>query len=109
MDQKDSKVWQIIFAVPAALCLVQLLLVLFVYPYDTPVFYNKQNNREKAREVESVIYNSSDLRDSNEDSDNDILKPAESETYSDLFTASFFNAFLIGCCLSLVQQLTGIN
>ena len=45
-----STTWRIVFVVPAAFALIQLLLVLFVYKYDTPKFYlmNKQMNEYNA-------------------------------------------------------------
>ena len=53
--------WRVVFAGPAVLALIQLLLALFVFKYDTPKFYlmNRQMNEYNA--VMKWIYSKSNL------------------------------------------------
>lgn len=51
-----STMWRVVFAGPAVIAAVQLLLVLFVFRFDTPKFYQQQGRTAEYNAVMKLIY-----------------------------------------------------
>ena len=51
-----STMWRLVFIGPAVIALVQLLLILFVFKYDTPKFYQLQGRTAEYNAVMKCIY-----------------------------------------------------
>lgn len=105
-------IWQIIFTVPGITAALRILLLTFVFPYDTPRYLVLKGDEDKARQILAKIY-SPDLA-------NEQLmllkKEREAETmagnkltFKDLLSPKYSRRLLVGCGLSVLQQLSGIN
>lgn len=64
-DDQDSfeiqDYWYIIFAIPLGIALIQILLLLFVFPYDTPPFLKARGEEEKLLELMRKIYETEEV------------------------------------------------
>ena len=76
-----------------------------MFQYDTPVFYSKTNQKDFEHEVNCLIYKDYD----SDNFERVSVDPICEESYSNLFTNAYVRAFAIGCWLSMIQQLSGIN
>lgn len=110
-EQKDSNIWILVFLIPGALAVLQIIMLALFYKYDTPAFYWANNQVALAKEVESKIYHEQEINRGRANSEHSEEESTSSvtETYTDLLTAPYIASFLIGCGLSIVQQLSGIN
>mmetsp|Transcript_5238 Transcript_5238/g.6216 ORF Transcript_5238/g.6216 Transcript_5238/m.6216 type:complete len:491 (+) Transcript_5238:21-1493(+) len=119
-----SQVWRIVFAIPGGIAIIQTILLLLIFRYDTPKFYKQNQKYDMASKVDSLIYKS-------EASSGDEKKPdsfdlgntpisgkaagdGEQERTEKVpvlanLSPRYRTAFAVGCLLALFQQLTGIN
>lgn len=105
--------WYIIFAIPVGIAAIQVLLLLFVFPYDTPPVLKQNGDDETLLELMRRIYETEDIVqerigfivvDGKDDGEDKEL------TYSVICCSpKYRRATLVGCFLSVFQQLTGIN
>ena len=104
--QKYSNICVYVFLLPAFLSSMQMALLLFIFKYDTPVFYSQKNQKELQLEANKKIY-----LNFNESAVTKSSHPETTieESYSDLITTPYIKAFMIGWGLSFVQGLSGIN
>lgn len=73
-----TKIWRVIFIIPAVLSALQTLLVLFIFRHDTPKYYKQNKMTEAVQRVEDLIYaekvseiNKSVLEETNNENKND--------------------------------------
>lgn len=98
------------FGFPFVFIVIQLILITFVFPYDTPKQLKQTGQTEKLREVMSKIYS----RDEVEKKIDEILIENTTEVASPSYKETFLSpkyqmATFVGCMLSVFQQLSGIN
>jgi sugar porter (SP) family MFS transporter len=108
-DVFTTQSWRIVFIMPAVFALIQSLLVLFIFRYDTPKYYKQNGKSDMVEKIELLIYKEQDsdinhsmLTSNNQTSDQKVPVSA-------LCTPKYRMAFIVGCSLALFQQLTGIN
>lgn len=97
--------------IPAAL---GFFLILMVYKYDTPHFLIEKGMRNTAKSLLSAIYNKEDvdaefIEVSNAIEEMKILEKQSLSFCEAMKIPVYRNVILIGCILSMGQQLTGIN
>ena len=51
-----TRLWRIIFILPAIFAITQVVLFIFIFKYDSPQFYKKIKNTVKYHKVMSLIY-----------------------------------------------------
>jgi MFS transporter, SP family, galactose:H+ symporter len=101
--------WRLLFALPIAFAAIQSTLLFTIFNYETPKFLKQHKKMGELNQIMGKIYTSSEVQaridaiiinESNEGS------PSYSET---LCSPRYRIATYIGCALSFLQQLTGIN
>ena len=55
-DYACSSFWFIIFGVPEVTILIQSIMLIYVFPYDTPKYLFLQNNPKEAERLIRIIY-----------------------------------------------------
>lgn len=101
--------WRIIFIIPAAIAVLQSLLVLFVFRYDTPKYYRQNEKHKEVEAVEALIYKEKQTEINRSMLENSNNNQNQKVPISALFTPRYRKAFIVGCLLAIFQQLTGIN
>ena len=61
-DILTSDNWKLIFAFPGIIAFVQLLLIIFVFRYESPTYYLMHHDLQKYSLVNSKIYNKNEKR-----------------------------------------------
>ena len=56
-DRLTTKSWRIIFIIPAVISIIQTILLLAIFRYDTPKFYKQIGDNSMHQKVEQIIYN----------------------------------------------------
>lgn len=87
---------------------LQFLLILFIFRMDSPKYYSQKGNREGEEAYNAKILGGEVVQDTtlnNEDTDEKVEEPS----WKDLVGPRFRLAFFVGCVLSGMQQVTGIN
>mmetsp|Transcript_32703 Transcript_32703/g.28971 ORF Transcript_32703/g.28971 Transcript_32703/m.28971 type:complete len:477 (-) Transcript_32703:66-1496(-) len=105
-----TQVWRIVFIIPAAISVIQSILLLLIFRFDTPKFYRQNGNESMAAKVEELIYTSKPIEESEDEQM--IEKEDEVEqkvSLSQLLTPKYRIALIIGCFTAFFQQMTGIN
>lgn len=108
--------WRFVLAFPGVITLAQLLLVLLVFTYDTPYYYEIQQDRENYRAVLNNIFyvRGPSFRGPLDDSFNkdgeqvQVVEPKE-VTWAEMFNEPYKRALAVGLFLSVFHQATGIN
>lgn len=109
-DRLTTKSWRIIFTIPAVISIIQTILLLAIFRYDTPKFYKQIGDNSMHQKVEQIIYKEK----ASEEEEGRQLRTEDHKnerkvTLSELFSRKYRAAFFIGCCLAMFQQLSGIN
>ena len=55
-DLRNSNGWRVMMAMPAIFTLIQSLLLIFIYKYDSPAYYCEINDLKSMKEALSQIY-----------------------------------------------------
>ena len=109
--------WYIIFAIPIIIALLQILLLLTLFPYDTPVMLKTWKKDKELKELMTKIY----IDEKTADERIALIKVEEPPKEGDeenendpscnavCCSPRYARASWIGCLLSVFQQLTGIN
>ena len=104
-----TQTWRLIFGFPGTVISVQLALLLFVFKYDTPKYYNDKNDKENHDNIMSCIY--SDYSWTSNCSDDSELQSevpvVEAKTHHQSNTN--MKALAVGVLLSIFHQTTGIS
>eukprot|EP00347_Sterkiella_histriomuscorum_P009190 403342179 len=110
MDQfLVSDYWRVLFALPIAIGVIQCLLLLSVFNYDTPKYHKQHNQHAKLNELMGKIYQPHKVQDRIDDI---LIESGKNQeiSYKDTFcNPRYYFATFIGCTLSMLQQLSGIN
>lgn len=102
--------WIGMFLLPIPISIIQILLILFVYPVETPQWLKQQGKVEQADAVLSKIYinyqadNQLKLVDINEEVDI-TSKILSQPSYKELLCSSYIKITFIGCSNSLNSSL----
>ena len=103
------------FSIPIVLSILQVFLLLVVFPYDTPSVLNAWGQKAKLREFLNKIYKAEYVDDiikeigGGDGAESDDLAPANL-SYGDVFCGPLYRkATLVGISLAAFQQMTGIN
>jgi len=98
------------FALPIVLAVVNICLLIFVFPFDTPTMLKQKGQFEKLNTFMSKIYAPSAVEGVIQE-----IGGAQAEGEPELSMKAVFThphyrrASILGCFLSMAQQLTGIN
>lgn len=102
--------WRIVFALPIAFSVVQCLLLLTVFNYETPKFLKQSNKHANLNELMGKIYEVDRVGERIDAITIENGSQVQGVTYGETFCSPRFKvATLVGCCLSVLQQLSGIN
>jgi hypothetical protein len=101
----------VFFGFPIFISFIQISLFWWVFKSETPTFLMIKNKKEEAiMLMSSLFYNNPSVADSD-----GILKSlqmgseVDNMSYGDLFREEHIGNFKLGCIVSILQQLTGIN
>jgi SP family arabinose:H+ symporter-like MFS transporter len=122
-EARDSYIWRIGFSASIALVLIQVLMLIFVYRYESPAYYISKGDVEKATRALTEIYsNEADAREVLKEisEGNEVIPESTStqmamveRTQKSTETTSLYSkykkAFWIGLIVPALQQLSGIN
>ena len=116
-DIKNQELVNIVFTIPMALAAAQIVLMVFIYPYDTPVMLKQNGRHEKLREFMCKIYNPYVVQERIDEiavGNLDNTELGGMKDYDIGYSAvccspSYTKSTFVGCALSIFQQLTGIN
>lgn len=114
IDSKDAdsfevqNYWLVVFAIPLAIALAQVLLLIFVFPYDTPTFLKQRGEEYRLKELMLKIYKEEEVVDerisqivvddsSKEDGSKELGYKAV------CCSPKYRRATLVGCFLSIFQ------
>ena len=107
--------WMAMFLFPVLTCLVQSVVLVLVYKFDTPVWLQSKNRDKEAERVLCKIYksyipetqNSQEMTENNESAAGLVGKDP---SYKELFrNPKYRRGLILTCSLSALQQLSGIN
>ena len=109
-DVFTSHNWKVVFGFPGAVAFAQLVLMVFVFQYDSPTYYSMHRDERNYSAICSKLYQISD------DEASTIFQSCSWEcsgtkdiTWADQFSPRYRYALIIGCILGLFQQATGAN
>lgn len=114
-----QRFWLIIFVIPIFIAIIQILMLILVFPYDTPVVLKEKKMDATLLELMTNIYEyqlaakdriaqiyvDEDIEEGAEQEEND-RDPSCGAVCCD---KKYRRATFVGCSLSVFQQLTGIN
>jgi SP family xylose:H+ symportor-like MFS transporter len=126
-DDPMNNWWIVMFLFPALISILQIILLVCVYPYDTPKWNMENGKRMDAEDLLRKIYKGDTWQPEYKELEN-IQPSAQSNpgsrsretllkkdaSYKDLILGAYKKATFVGCsniyiALSMLQQLTGIN
>jgi hypothetical protein len=111
--------WKIVLGLPVAVCALQLLLLNYVFDYDTPKFYCVHGDNKGYQSTMSRLYYTDSkpkrlteeqliLRGSLEDSIFPFTKKHD-HTWGEVFTFPANRAMIVGCLFAIFHQAAGIS
>jgi hypothetical protein len=104
----DTEYWRLLFGLPIAFSVIQSALLLTVFNYETPKFHKQNGRSAELSAIMGKIYSHDQVQ--NRIDAIVIGSGGNSPSYSETLTSpKYMVATLIGCTLSLLQQLSGIN
>lgn len=110
-DKQLNFVVNLMFCIPMALAVVQMVLLIFVFRYDTPVVLHKSGQYQRLREFFEHIYSPA-LIQSRIDQVAMVTQSSDSidVSYKDCLMSPYYRrATIVGCVLCVFQITTGIN
>ena len=100
----------IIFLIPIVVSTVQIVVFSTVFSAETPTFLMSKNRMDEAAGIMNELYfHNASATGSDDIFGSQLSIGYKAVGYKDLFTAKYVNNFKMGCILSILQQLTGIN
>ena len=95
------------FAFPIVLSVINIVLLMFVFPYDTPVMLKQKNEHETLKKLMSKIYKPEYVQDKmnaiHVESDHGNQGGVSEVTYREVFFGKYRKATWIGLMLSVQQ------
>jgi len=103
--------WRFMFSFGILLAVVRSLLLLFVFRFETPKFLLYHRNEETALKVLAKIYHEDQVQEqfSLLQKEKENASKSGQIGYLDLFSHQYRSRFIIGCLLSIFQQIIGVN
>lgn len=115
---KQSLMWKIALGLPVIVCITQILLLNYVFDFDTPKFYCVQGDNkgyqnamgrqyyaeEKAKNLEEPLVNPGSL----EDGVFPFTKKFD-HSWGDVLTFPVNRAMIVGCLFAIFHQSAGIS
>jgi hypothetical protein len=104
--------WRVMFALPIAFSILQCILLLTAFNYETPKFLKQNKQNAQLNELMGKIYESNRVLERidaiavESGNGSSAASPGYKET---LCHPRYQFATLLGCSLSILQQLSGIN
>ncbi|CAI2367578.1 unnamed protein product [Moneuplotes crassus] len=121
-DSYKTSLWRILFAFPSLFALLQFFLLLVVFRYDTPIFYQTKEDIDGYGNIMKRIYKdfdesnpswvetaSANLIQKKKPESTDDGKENEEPKFRELFTKKYRFPMFVGICLASFHQLAGIN
>lgn len=100
----------LIFCFPILVSLVQIGMFLTIFKNDTPTFFMSQRRMDDALKIMNELYfNNASVTLADDAFGSQLGNEYQEVSYKDLFTPKYFKNFKMGCILSILQQLSGIN
>eukprot|EP01016_Furgasonia_blochmanni_P047336 TRINITY_DN6946_c0_g1_i1.p1 TRINITY_DN6946_c0_g1~~TRINITY_DN6946_c0_g1_i1.p1 ORF type:complete len:517 (+),score=95.53 TRINITY_DN6946_c0_g1_i1:77-1627(+) len=122
----ESEWWRVMFALPILFSGIRAVVLMTIYKYETPKFLAMTGQQEEAEKVIKKIYRPEYVNQEltsimeevagsgplaanmNLDGDGSPTDDKTS-TYTGLWRSSYKKALIVGCMMSIFQQLSGIN
>lgn len=104
--------WRVIWGLPIFFSILQIILMIFVFKYDTPEVYKQNADYERLTELLSKIYIQEHIpyrMDEITVANDDVIDNKKKTMYDSFFDPQIRRAAWIGCAISCFQQLSGIN
>ena len=101
--------WQVVLAFPLLLSLVQILLFVFVFPYESPTVLKRRGENDDLKKIMNEIYTTEDV--ANERIDQILVDGEDQKSgpsyYQIYFDTKYCKATYIGTAIAILSQLTG--
>lgn len=95
---------------PVFVSVIQIILFRFLFRNETATYYLKEGNKQKALLLMSELYfKNSSLMETDEYLMASQMNFVKESGYTDLFNSENWKHFKVGCILSALQQMSGIN
>jgi len=109
--QYSELFWRLFMVLPGLVSLMRTLLLIFVLPYETPKYLVLQGHDESAVKVLEKIYKGSAVQEQFDQlqEEKKLQDQSGKLTYKELSSKTYKRRLFVGCGLSLLQQLSGIN
>lgn len=101
--------WRVMFALPIAFSILQGILLLTVFNYETPKFLKQNSQHAQLNELMGKIYESDKVVDRIDAIVIESGKGSSPGYKETLCHPRYQFATILGCSLSVLQQLSGIN
>lgn len=108
-DDYYKTIWYIVFSCPILFAVLQLVLILIFFNYDSPNILKQNNDDIKLRELFAKIYTSSVIEDRIDEiqvvgTNTENLSPEDEklDSYSSVFCSSYYGrASMVGCLMAV--------
>lgn len=101
--------WRLGMGIPAIIAIIQSLLLLFVFKYESPAHYSAKGQWANAKDALKRIYNDEDeIEKIVSELQSASNKSSQASNAGSAYT-EYKKAFWVGLILPAIQQLTGIN
>jgi MFS family permease len=106
----DDQFWRVLFAIPVGIAVIQSVLLFTVFSYETPKFLKMNGRKAELNAIMGRIYQPDQVSKRIEGIIVSTGGAESSPSYGETLTGARYKyATLIGCLLSMFQQLSGIN
>lgn len=112
-EAMTTEVWKYIFGLPAGFTMFQIFCLLFIFTYDSPKFYEMQNDSEGYKKSMNKLYHNAPLLDTTDGllDDETVTAPEKTcePTWSELYAYPNRKPLIIGILIGIFHQTTGIS
>jgi len=107
----DPFYWRLILAIPAGVALLRSFFLMTMLPYESPKYLVFNNQIEQAEVVLKKIYNKEEAYEQLENLkyEKEIQAQTGKLKMRSIFKEKYRSRLFVGCGLSILQQLSGIN
>lgn len=106
---ESDNYWRVLFALPIAFSIFQTIMLLTVFNYETPKFLKANNQHAQLNQLMGKIYESDRIAERVNAIVIETGKAASPSFAETLCHPRYRFATILGCSLSVLQQLSGIN